>query len=53
MDGDLSDFEEKKKFLKRVHQQKKPKRKKNPDKKKILKNFLKKFSENVCKQIRD
>ena len=38
MDGDLSDFEEKKKFKKRVHQQKR-----NLDKKKLLRNFLKKL----------
>ena len=41
MDGDLSDFEEKKKFLKRVHQQKR------------LEKLFKEVSENVCKQIRD
>ena len=44
MDGDLSDFEEKKKFLKRVQRHKRPPpQKKKTDKKNLLKNFLKKL----------
>ena len=43
MNGDLSDFEEKKKFLKRVHQQKRPPPQKKKNKNKLLKNFLKKL----------
>ena len=53
MDGDLSNFEEKKKFKKRVHQQKSPHTpQKNPDKK-IIEKLFKEVSENVCKQTWD
>ena len=46
MDGNLIDFEDKKKFLKRVHQQK------NPDTK-IIEKLFKEVSENICKQTWD
>ena len=52
MDGDLRDFEEKKKFLKRIHQKKDPPPKKIRDKK-IIENLFKEVSENVCKQTWD
>ena len=44
MDGDLNDFEEKKKFKKRVHQQKRP-----PLQKKIQ---IKKIIEKLFKEVR-
>ena len=53
MDGDLSDFGEKKKFLKRVQHQKRLPPPKKIQIKKIIENLFKEVSENVCKQIRD
>ena len=53
MDCDLSDFEEKKKFLKRVHQQKRPTPIKKNQIKKNIEKLFKEVSDNVCKQIRD